>query len=125
MSNEDARLIRIAPDFTRLDTDWSWPRPQSKWGLTQQRWDEYRRLFKTTGLSGGLARSQYGKQVFFIAFSWGMMERGASLGYAYCGESIGSIPEALPPCEDHKDSLEGNTYRYEKIAANWYIFEEH
>jgi hypothetical protein len=124
MSNEDARLVRIAPDFTRLDNDWSWPRPQSKWGLTPQRWDEYRRLFEKTGLSRGLSRSQYGKQVFLIAYSWGMTERGVSLGYAYCGESIGG-PDSLPPCEGHKDSFDGDKYRYQKIADSWYILEEH
>jgi hypothetical protein len=36
MSNEDHTLVRIADDFTRLENDWSWPRPESKWGITRQ-----------------------------------------------------------------------------------------
>ena len=125
MSNEDARLIRIAPTFTRLDDDWSWPRPQAKWGLTPKRWDEYRGLFTKIGLSGGMYRSQHGKQLFLVAYSSGMMGRGVSLGYAYCGESIPGNPDSLPPCMDHKESYDGDKYRYQKIAANWSIFEEH
>ena len=50
MSNQDFRIVRIAPSFTWLDDDWSWPRPASKWGLSETRWDEYRRLFREAGL---------------------------------------------------------------------------
>lgn len=124
MSNEDPHVVRIAYDFTRLDNDWSWPRPESKLGLTPQRWDEYRRLFKETSLTGGLYRSASSKQLFFIAYSSGLTGRGLSLGYAYCGDRIG-LPDSLPPCEAHVDSFTGDNYRYQKIDSAWYVFEEY
>src|SRR5436190_3345893 len=45
MSNEDSQVIRIAYDFTRLETNWAWPRPESKIGFSKERWNDYRRLF--------------------------------------------------------------------------------
>lgn len=59
MSDEDfaaRRVIRIAPDFTRLVDNWGWPRPESEWGISRERWDEYRRMFRRVGLSSGFNR---------------------------------------------------------------------
>ena len=52
MATEDARLTRIAPDFTWLDDDVAWPRKNG--GISKQRWDEYRRLFHRVGVSEGI-----------------------------------------------------------------------
>jgi hypothetical protein len=60
MSNEDADMIRIADDFTRTKSNWGWPRPEPTWGITPQRWDEYRRLFRQVGLSAGLQKDGVG-----------------------------------------------------------------
>src|ERR1043166_9895004 len=51
MANEDSHVVRIASDFTWLDTSAAWPRPESGLGFSNQRWDEYRRLFSTLGLT--------------------------------------------------------------------------
>ncbi len=45
MSNEDSHVVRIASDFTWLDNNAGWPRPDSELGFSKQRWDEYRSLF--------------------------------------------------------------------------------
>ena len=37
MSESDARLIRIAPDFTWLEDNLSWPRPMSELGISEDR----------------------------------------------------------------------------------------
>jgi len=50
MANEDyarSKVIRIAHDFTRLENNWGWPRPEADWGITKVRWDEYRKLFRS------------------------------------------------------------------------------
>ena len=44
MSDEDSHLTRIAPDFTWLDDDVSWPRRNV--GISEQRWNDYRELFR-------------------------------------------------------------------------------
>jgi hypothetical protein len=56
MSNEDPKVIRIAPDFTRLENNWRWPRPESELGFSKQRWGEYRALFNKLGLESGISR---------------------------------------------------------------------
>jgi hypothetical protein len=124
MSSEDSRVIRIAPDFTRLEDDWSWPRAQTRWGITPQRWDDYRRLFRETGLSGGLYRSPNSKQVFLLAWSEGIVGRGTYLGYVYCGDVPTDGNDSYPPCTEQKDSFEGRKYRYRKIGDQWYIWED-
>jgi hypothetical protein len=58
MSNEDLHVVRIAPDFTWLDKNASWPRPESELGFSNQRWDEYRSLFAKLGLKSGILNYQ-------------------------------------------------------------------
>src|SRR5882672_11381935 len=80
MSNEDfakTRVIRVAPDFTRLADDWSWPRPEAKWGVSKERWDEYRVLFRRLELSAGLNRDgpDHG-EVLLMVYGVGMAGEG-------------------------------------------------
>ncbi len=126
MSQEDADVIRVADDFTRLKNDWGWPRPESKWGVTRDRWDEYRRLFREVGLSGGLDKDEAGN-VFFIAHTEGFVTGGAAKGFVYC-ISAGDRDKSFLPCVEQRDqgqagsqSDKGSSYR--KLSQNWYIFE--
>src|SRR6266404_8013198 len=79
MAEEDSQLTRIAPDFTWLVEDVSWPRPNV--GLSPERWDSYRALFKETGASHGVFRRQGAPGVFLIASAEGIAGRGSSKGY--------------------------------------------
>jgi hypothetical protein len=54
MCEQDRALVRIAPGFTWLATDFSWPRNDI--GLSPARWDEYRSLFQQLGIKGGVSR---------------------------------------------------------------------
>src|SRR5438270_13449692 len=75
MSNEDSKVIRIAYDFTRLENNWAWPRPDSELGFSKQRWDQYRALFDKLGLKSGISRESdsTGPIIFMTAFSKGMV----------------------------------------------------
>jgi hypothetical protein len=127
MSQEDADVIRVADDFTRVKNDWNWPRPQSKWGITPERWDQYRLLFSRVGLGAGLQKDEAGN-VYFIVHTEGFVTHGAEKGFVYCGHA-GNPDNVFLPCaeqrtEGHRgqhDGYEGNAYR--KLADNWYIFE--
>lgn len=83
MLQEDGNLSRVADEFTCLKDDRDWPRPESKWGITRRRWDEYRRLFRKVGLIEGLEKDQAGN-VYFIFHSEGLVTHGASKGLVYC-----------------------------------------
>src|SRR5258706_3463080 len=54
MAKEDPHVVRIASDFTWLDSDYHWPRPDSQIGFSKERWDEYRNMFSRLGVNAGL-----------------------------------------------------------------------
>src|SRR5438477_9114764 len=66
MSQVDNKVVRITRDFTWLDNNASWPRPESELGFSEERWDQYRKLFKEVGLEGGITREEHGEVVYFI-----------------------------------------------------------
>jgi hypothetical protein len=125
MSQEDADVIRVADDFTRVKNDWGWPRPESKWGITRERWDEYRRLFHKVGLSGGFNKDEAGN-VFFIAHSEGFVSGGSAKGFVHC-VTVGDVDKTLPPCKEQRyqgqvgQPDKGSSYR--ELSPDWYIFE--
>jgi hypothetical protein len=42
MLADDSRMTRIAPDFLWTEDSVAWPRPESQWGISRARWDEYK-----------------------------------------------------------------------------------
>jgi hypothetical protein len=124
MSNTDSNVIRIAYDFTRLETNWDWPRPDSQLGFTRERWDEYRSLFRKLELKSGLYRDNNSNApiVLLTASSIGMTFRGSSKGFAYSKQALSPVLESL----DQKESLSpqnkehGTVFR--KIKEDWYLY---
>jgi hypothetical protein len=115
MSNSDfraTRVTRIAPEFTRLAEDWAWPRPESSWGVSPQRWDEYRRIFKQLRLPAGLDRDgERQEQVIMVVYGTGMAGEGREYGYLW---------SAVPPAQrnDREQKFTANP-----ILDNWYRYE--
>lgn len=118
MSNQDARVVRIAPDFTLLDGSFAWPRPDSLLGISHARWDEYRRLFKRVGSENGLGRGPDGRLEIVIK-AIGIVNRGASRGYMFSPTlpaPVATSLELLP---------RRNKVRYQPLSGGWYIFDSH
>lgn len=113
MSDEDKSVIRIAPTFTRLETDWSWPRPAEKLGFTEARWNEYRRLFSESGVYEGLERE--GASILFTTKACGLGVSGKSFGYAFLPQKPTVILKAL-------DELHGRGVGYVPIRGDWYLY---
>jgi hypothetical protein len=115
MSNEDfekTTVIRIAYDFTRLADDWGWPRPSSKWGITGQRWDEYRDIFRRLDLPAGLNRDGEGySQILLMMYGEGMAGEGTEYGYLW---------SASPP-----QRIDDNAQFFEArpLEGMWYLYE--
>lgn len=115
MSNEDFNktgVIRIAYDFTRLVDDWGWPRPESKWGITPQRWDEYRGVFRRLKLPAGLNRDGEGhSQILLMMHGAGMAGEGTEYGYLW---------SANPPQRTNdKEQL----FEARLLEGAWYLYE--
>jgi hypothetical protein len=72
MAEQDSHVIRIASDFTLLDTNTEWPRKDL--GFSQARWSEYRLIFKNLSLSEGIVRTaDFPDAIFFVGSGQGTM----------------------------------------------------
>ena len=116
MSDADPHVIRIAPTFTRLDTNWAWPRPVSLLGMSRARWDTYRRLFKRVGAESGLERSE-GGEVWIVVRSVGLQSSGASRGYLF----LPHRPRLARKSLDVEPQGIGTSRR--ELSDGWYLFD--
>lgn len=114
MCNEDRHVIDIAADFTRLDTDFSWPRENI--GFSEGRWNTYRTLFRKLGIYDAYRSEDYPAAIFFVSRSKGLIVNGSSKGYVYSLRPLLPIRESLDNI-----SPEGPIF-FRPIAANWYLF---
>ena len=130
MLAEDSQMTRIAPDFLWTEDSAAWPRPESQWGISRVRWDEYKSLFKRAGVDDGIAGWRKSNETLFLVYTWGIVPSGISVGYLHCGQPNSGYQHE-PACIERKDSgtgMYGDStsygYRYKKIAEDWFILEQ-
>lgn len=119
MSQVDPKLIRIADDFTWLDTNVSWPRPESELGFSQERWEQYRQAFRALGLKQGLMRQLDTDTIFLIADSTGAVTSGSSKGYAYSNKPLSPLADSL---DNLSPELLSQHTVYKRLSGDWYLF---
>jgi len=119
MSKIDSRVIRIADDFTWLDTNANWPRPDSEIGFSKERWNQYRNAFRVLGLRQGLLRPIDTETIFLIASGTGTVTSGSSKGYAYSSKTLSPLSDSLD--EISHELLSKHTV-YKKLDHEWYLF---
>jgi len=131
MMDEDWQMSRIAPDFTWKQNNLGWPRPESEWGISKARWDDYRKIFIQAGCERGTTRREKSSDVILNVWSWGIVPAGVGVSYLHCGSPRNGYTHTEPPCTDNRESgsgLHGHStsygYRYKKIAPDSYIYEE-
>ena len=131
MLAEDPQMTRIAPDFLWTQDSVAWPRPESQWGISRARWDEYKSLFKRAGVDKGAVRREKSKEALLIVYTWGIVPGGVSVGYLHCGQPGYGYEPTEPACIERKDSgtgMYGHStsygYRYKKITDEWFILEQ-
>jgi hypothetical protein len=112
MQLEDSRLVRIAPSFTRLDTDWSWPRQNI--GIEPDRWERYRKLFIKGNVTDGI-QFDHGYVFYFVA-SVGLAIGGTSRGFAYTKLVPTVVVDHLDNCPKQEGAC------FVQLEPNWYIF---
>jgi hypothetical protein len=126
MSDHDAQLIRIDPDWL-LTANHRYLAYSPETGSTLERWDEYRHRFARNGISQGIQRDPASRDAFILVKSVGLLNRGTSNGYLYCGPGP---THRYPPCSlsqpagDHPYSPGDEAYSYRKLADGWYAFSE-
>src|SRR6266404_4510840 len=119
MSQADDKVVRISSDFTWLDNNASWPRPQSELGFSNERWDAYRKLFSKIGLEGGIARESGGEIIYFIFSSKGLVTHSTEKGYAFSNKELTPTAESL---DDFTRMPKGQSVVFKKLKEHWYLF---
>lgn len=114
MQNKDSKVIRIAPTFTRLDTDWSWPRKNI--GFSDERWNDYRTLFQSASITDGIKKN--GDEIWYFVSSQGLGISGTSRGFAFLKQAPKLIVRKFDECPSGKDTC------YILLETGWYLFEE-
>lgn len=89
--------------------DDTWMNPEN--GISNQRWEEYKKLLTKLDLDGGV-RSCGGECIEFISTSQGLLDAGSTKGYRYRPQNPMSFKS------------EDTVIDYKKINENWYIFYE-
>lgn len=115
MAQEDQDVIRIAPDFTWLAGEMSWPRPEEQLGFSRERWQRYRQLFEEAGVPAGVSRRD--TKVFFLVESCGIVGSGRTNGYVHAATPPSPILEDL-------DELQAEGIGYVPLEGDWYLFAE-
>lgn len=120
MSNEDAEVVRIAPSFTRIENNWSWPRPLSELGFSEERWTSYKELFAKCGLADEMERTN--SSVWFYVASVGLGNgHGSSKGFAYLPNAGQYLVTDLDTDTVDRDRHQTVVRR---IRGNWFIYRD-
>jgi hypothetical protein len=130
MMHEDSQIDRIDSDFIGKRDNGAWPRPEREWGISAQRWADYRKIFRQAGFTEGTSRAVGSDDLFVIVYTEGLVTHGSAIGYLHCGPKASQQTYVEPPCTERKASGSGNyagaryRYRYKKLAEDWYIYQQ-
>ncbi len=119
MSKSDSKVVRISLDFTWLDNSVAWPRPKSELGFSEERWNQYRSVFKKLGLNEGIARPLDTDTTYLIGSTEGLVTGGSSKGYAYSAKELPTVSGSL---DDYERSSPKTRPAYKRIEENWYLY---
>jgi hypothetical protein len=112
MSEQDRPLIRIRNDLTLMQTDFG---VKQNVGLTVDRWQEYRVLFKKLGLKEGLERTDtVPSALLLFSYCEGSAIDADCKGYAYSAEPLSPLMTSLD------EPRPG--YVFKQLHPNWYLF---
>lgn len=116
MAEEDSAVTRIAYDFTWVSGSGS-SSDTGETGISDERWDEYKALFRKTRLEKGINREENGT-VTFLAFTRGLAVSGLTKGYLFTKNNRDCSATSLDDLDEHRDSH----FICKKIDENWYLY---
>jgi hypothetical protein len=95
--------------------------------ITREHSDEYSQLFARNDITQGIQRDPEARDAFIIVKSVGLLNRGNSNGYLYCGPGPN---HRYPPCfssqpfGEHPYKPGDEAYSFRKLADRWYAYSE-
>ena len=122
MFDEDQYLVRVAPEFVRPASG-TWPSAKGQMPIDSERWNQYKYLFSICSLQGGVERGARPDDVFFLAWSRGLLDRASDKGFLYCPALARGGPTTA--CIKYiKQISPERKLRLREIAEDWYIFQD-
>lgn len=112
MQRHDAKVIRIAPSFTRLENNWNWPRKDI--GFNEERWNYYRELFRNAGIADGIQNED--GYIFYFVSSVGLAVSGTSRGFVFTPTPPENVVKSFEECPAGKHPC------YVPLDGPWYLF---
>lgn len=124
MCAQDPHVVVITSSYTRLDTDASWPR--SNIGFSEQRWNEYRRLFRKLGIEAGISRHpDYPDAIFVNVYGAGGAVGGGSFkGYVYSQSRLHPTADTLDKMPSKQYENDGHAIVVKYLEKDWYLYRE-
>jgi hypothetical protein len=122
--NRMLQMINEDKDLARVDYDWTSPENPRTVGISQERIDEYRSLFRRAGVPRGFSAFQSKDSIEFIASSQGLAVSGSSKGYLYAKEPPSRVIDNLDNYRAQKSTLSPAFPVFRHIEGNWYLFFE-
>jgi hypothetical protein len=120
MADEDRKVIRIANDFTWIESNVNLPRPRTELGFSVQRWETYKALFKKASIQEGISRTQdIPNAIFFIASASGLVTGGSEKGYAYLPSPPAKVYGSL---DKFPNDSKSNLPSFRNLDGNWYLY---
>jgi hypothetical protein len=113
MQLHDPKVVRIAPTFTRLQSNWSWPRKDI--GFSGDRWNKYRALFEQAGITGGIRKDD--DDIFYFVSSEGLSVGSATRGFGYTQHTPRPTAAQFDACP------RGAAICYIPLEKSWHLFQ--
>ncbi len=119
------QMVEQERGFTRIAPDFSIPG-----NLPESRWNEYRRRFSKAGIDLGVASDGAG-DVFLMAGSIGLLNRGHATGYVHCAVAVAS-GYRYAPCrvrgwsgrQEYDPKTRTGAYSFRKLDEEWYVYDQ-
>jgi len=129
MSDQDSQMEVVDPAWLEV-TGKAPSTSATAVGISQSRWEEYRHLFRSAGITQGIRR--YGgpkKDAFIIVKSFGILDNGYSTGYLFCAPGIEHqrqfVCNSTETHEVHQSSGGADEgYEFIKLTDRWYAYKE-
>jgi len=118
------QMINEDRDLKRVDYYWTSPENPRSIGITQNRIDEYRTLFRQACVPRGFSAFQSKDYIEFIASSLGLAVSGSSKGYLYAKEPPARLIDNLDNYRGQSSKMSPAFPVYRHIEGNWYLFFE-
>jgi hypothetical protein len=111
-------MVLTDKGLERVDEDWTSPENPQTLGISNQRIDEYRKLFRKVGVPRGF--SAYGERniIEFISSAQGLGISGSSKSYVYAKAPPNNQQENL---DEYRKNGEATYPVYKHIEGNWYL----